>query len=249
MNPSPAIRKVFQGVAPRQQMFRMFDRHAQRPDRWDGDASPLYAGEWFEIAEVEHDYMFEILPPLWIRGEMFAMREFLTGSVTSVFFALRIDGVIRHFHGYCDLSDEQAVERMRVAIIERESRPVRAMTRQESLEHIWSITADDYRGYAGDRWDEAARQAHDHALRRRIALKKSLRAAGSPAMRPISTSPIRRPLTTRPTRTKPPTGLRPNSHPSLLIRSTTAAGHHRRRSRFHQQQNFKEISDVCVPDL
>ncbi|NTF91674.1 DUF1419 domain-containing protein [Agrobacterium rhizogenes] len=157
MNPSPVIRKVFQGVASRQQMFRMFDRHAQRPNRWEGDASPPYAGEWFEIGEAEHDYMFEILPPLWIRGAMFAMREFLTGSVTSVFFALRIDGVIRHFHGYCDLSDGQAVERMRVEIIERESRPVRAMTREERLEHIWSITADDYRGYAGDRWDEAAR--------------------------------------------------------------------------------------------
>jgi hypothetical protein len=157
MNPSPAIRKIFQGVASRQQMFRMFDRHAQRPNRWEGDASPLYAGEWFEIGEAEHDYMFEILPPLWIRGSMFAMREFLTGSVTSVFYALRIDGVTRHFHGYCDLSDKGAVERMRVAIIERESRPVRAMTRDERLEHIWSITADEYRGYAGDRWAEAAR--------------------------------------------------------------------------------------------
>jgi len=157
MIPSPVIRKVFQGVASRQQMFKMFNRHVQRPNRWDGDASPLYAGEWFETGEAEHDYMFEILPPLWIRGAMFAMREFLTGSVTSVFFALRIDGVIRNFHGYCDLSDGQAVERMRVAIIERESRPVRAMTREERLEHIWSITADDYRGYAGDSSAEAAR--------------------------------------------------------------------------------------------
>ncbi|MEB3046306.1 DUF1419 domain-containing protein [Rhizobium mulingense] len=157
MNPSPAIRKVFQGVATRQQMFRMFDRHAQRPNRWHGDAAPLYAGEWFEIGEVEHDYMFEILPPFWIRGSVFAMREFLTGSVTSVFFALRIDGVVRHFHGYCDLSDKGAVERMRVGIIERESRPLRAMTLEERLEHIWSTTADDYRGYAGDRWPEAVR--------------------------------------------------------------------------------------------
>ncbi len=157
MNPSPAIRKVFQGVVSRQQMFRMFDRHAQRPNRWDDDASPLYAGEWFEIGEAEHDYMFEILPPLWIRGSMFAMREFQTGSVTSVFFALRIDGAIRHFHGYCDLSDRESAERMRVEIIERESRPVRAMTREERLEHIWSITADEYRGYAGDRWPEGAR--------------------------------------------------------------------------------------------
>lgn len=150
MNTSFPTRKVYQGIAERHQMFRMFDRHAQRPNRWNGDAIPLYAGEWFEIGESEHDYMFEILPPLWIRGSMFAMREFLTGSVTSVFFALRIDAAIRHFHGYCDLADASSVERMRVSIIERESRPVRAMTREERLEHIWSTTADTYRGYADE---------------------------------------------------------------------------------------------------
>jgi hypothetical protein len=44
------------------------------------------------------------------------MREFLTGSVTSVFFALRIDGLVRYFHGYCDLSDHASVEQMRLAI-------------------------------------------------------------------------------------------------------------------------------------
>lgn len=154
---SPVIRKIFQGIASRQQMYSLFDRHKQRPDRWQDDATPIYAGEWFEIAEAEHDHMFEILPPLWIRGPMFAMREFLTGSVTSVFFALRIDGQIRYFHGYCDLSDNAAVEHMRVAIIDRESRLVRAMTRGERLEHIWSTTADDYRGYAGERWPDADR--------------------------------------------------------------------------------------------
>lgn len=157
MNPSPAIRQVFQGVASRPQMFRMFDRHLQRPERWQGDATPLYAGEWFEIGEAEHDYMFEILPPLWIRGSVFAMREFLTGSVTSVFFALRIDVAIRYFHGYCDLADQSSVESMRLAIFERENRPVRAMTREERLEHIWSSTADDYRGYAGEGWPEGSR--------------------------------------------------------------------------------------------
>lgn len=148
MNTSSQIRKVYQGASDRRQMLRMFDRHAQRPNRFQGNASALYAGEWFEITEREHDYMFEILPPLWIRGSMFAMREFLTGSVTSVFFALRIDGVIRFFHGYCDLSNGESVEAMRLAIIERETRPVRAMTRDERLEHIWSATADAYRGYS-----------------------------------------------------------------------------------------------------
>ncbi|WP_054313297.1 DUF1419 domain-containing protein [Mesorhizobium sp. 1M-11] len=152
-----SIRKIFFGCADRRQMFRMFDRHAQRPNRWDADASALYAGEWFEIGAVDHDYMFEILPPLWMRGDMFAMREFLTDSVTSVFFALTIDGEVRHFHGYCDLSDRGSAVRMRVAIIDRESRPVKAMTRPERLDHIWSATHDDFRGYAGERWPETAR--------------------------------------------------------------------------------------------
>ncbi|WP_144578801.1 DUF1419 domain-containing protein [Agrobacterium sp. DE0009] len=154
MSTPSAIRKVYQGIAERHQMFRMLDRYAQRPHRFEGDASALYAGEWFKITESEHDYMFEILPPLWIRGSMFAIREFLTGSVTSVFFALRIDGVIRHFHGYCDLSDRGSVEDMRLAIIELETRPVRAMTPDERLEHTWSATADAYRAYS----DETAAQ-------------------------------------------------------------------------------------------
>lgn len=151
------IRKVYQGVADRRQMFRMFDRHNQRPNRWTANDGALYSGEWFEITEPEHDYMFEVLPPLWMCGQMFAMREFLTGSITSVFFTLRIDGHIRHFHGYCDLADTGSTERMRAAIVERETRPVRAMTREERLEHIWSSTADDYRGYAGERWPEVDR--------------------------------------------------------------------------------------------
>ncbi|KJF65687.1 DUF1419 domain-containing protein [Rhizobium nepotum] len=151
MTVSP-IRKIYQGIADRRQMFRMFDRHAQRPNRWQGDDSKLYNGEWFELGEREHDYMFEILPPLWMRRDMFAMREFLTGSITSIFFTLSINGRIRHFHGYCDLADKGSPERMRNAIVDRETRPVRVMTREERLEHIWSSTADDYRGYAGERW-------------------------------------------------------------------------------------------------
>ena len=158
MTAEPAIRKVFQGVATRHDMFRLFDRHSQRPNPLEDDAASLYAGEWFEIKEAEHGYMFELLPPHWIRGSMFATREFLTGSVTSVFFALRIDGRIRHFHGYCDLSDRSSVEQMRAAIIERESQPIRSMTRDERLEHIWSSTADAYRGYAGERWPTASQR-------------------------------------------------------------------------------------------
>ncbi|MBT9372666.1 DUF1419 domain-containing protein [Rhizobium sp. CSW-27] len=145
-------RKVFQGVAKRAEMFRMFDRHAKRPDRFDGHQSATYAGEWFEIDETSYTYMLDILPPLWMRGPIFAMREFMTGSVTSVFYAIRIDDAVRYFHTYCDLSEPNSVEAMRTAIVDRETRPVRAMSREERLEHIWSTTADDYRGYAGSRW-------------------------------------------------------------------------------------------------
>ncbi|RXF71542.1 DUF1419 domain-containing protein [Hansschlegelia zhihuaiae] len=152
-----SIRKVYQGAADRRQMFRMFDRHAQRPNRTHGDATALYSGEWFEIGQVEHTYMFEVLPPLWMPGDMFAMREFLTGSVTSVFFELKIDERVRYFHGYCDLTDRQSPEWMRAAIVERESRPVRAMTREERLEHIWSSTHDPYRSYADWRFPRVDR--------------------------------------------------------------------------------------------
>ncbi len=116
-------RKVFQGVAKRADMFRMFDRHAKRPDRLVGDQSATYAGEWFEIDEASYTYMLDIFPPLWMRGPIFAMREFMTGSVTSVFYAMRIDNAVRYFHAYCNLSDPNPVEAIRSAIVDRETRP------------------------------------------------------------------------------------------------------------------------------
>jgi hypothetical protein len=148
MNSSIPIRKVYQGVADRHQMFRMFDRHSQRPDRNSGDAAAFYDGEWFEIEKSDHDYMLEIMPPLWMRGDMFALREFLTGTITSVFFSLHIDGGVRYFHGYCDLADSGSPQSMREAIIVRESRPEKAMTRSERIEHIWSAVHENYRSYA-----------------------------------------------------------------------------------------------------
>lgn len=146
------IRKVYQGVADRQQMFRMFDRHAQRPNRREGEDSHLFCGEWFEIARADHDYMFELVPPLWMRGEMFALREFLTESITSVFYTFRIEGKLRYFHAYCDLMQTRSPVEMRDAIVERETRSGKGMTREERLEHIWSATHDEYRGYAGEHW-------------------------------------------------------------------------------------------------
>ena len=74
MHTSPTIRKVFEGVATRHEMYRMFNRHRGDPAMAAGEARHLFAGEWFEIAETEHDYMLEILPPLFKRADMFAMR-------------------------------------------------------------------------------------------------------------------------------------------------------------------------------
>jgi len=147
-----SVRKIYFGVADRRQMFRLFDRHAQRPNRWENDDSALFAGEWFEIARPELDYMLDIMPPLWMRGEMFAIREFLTHSVTSVFYTLRIDGKPRWFHAYCDLAQARSPVETRDAIVERESWPVKAMTHDERLEHVWSATHDEYRGYASERF-------------------------------------------------------------------------------------------------
>ncbi|RVC58111.1 DUF1419 domain-containing protein, partial [Mesorhizobium sp. M00.F.Ca.ET.038.03.1.1] len=38
MNATSPIRKIYQGIADRRQMFRLFDRHAQRPNRFADDA-------------------------------------------------------------------------------------------------------------------------------------------------------------------------------------------------------------------
>lgn len=163
----PPFRKVLEGVASRQQMYALFNRHSQAPFDENRMAGAYYAGEWFEVAERDHDRMFEILPPLFWRGDMFAMREFIGESITSVFFTLSIGGRHRWFHGYCDLADRHpcakqspgrpSPDSMRAAILERESRPDRTMTRQEKLDHIWSATGADFRAYANTRFPDEFR--------------------------------------------------------------------------------------------
>lgn len=68
-------------------MFRPFDRHAGRPNRWENDDSALFTSVWFEMAS-QSTTMLDILPPHWMSGEIFALREFLTGRVTSVFLPI-----------------------------------------------------------------------------------------------------------------------------------------------------------------
>ena len=74
-----------------------------------------------------------------------------------MFFALPMGGTIRCFHSYCDLAERQTPASTRDAIMTREARPVKAMTRDERLEHIWSETSDDYRGYADATWPKPLR--------------------------------------------------------------------------------------------
>jgi hypothetical protein len=152
MSCHPEACKIFEGVATRHEFYAMLNRHNQSPFDEERSSGRRYAGEWFEISEADHDRMFEILPPLFLRGDHFAMREFQAQSITSVFYTLKIDDRFRWFHAYCDLADTGSINRKREAIIERESRPVRAMSRAEKLEHIWSITGPDFRAYADQRF-------------------------------------------------------------------------------------------------
>lgn len=148
-------RKVLEGVATRQQMYALFNRHSQAPADEHRATGGRYIGEWFEVGEGDHDRMFEILPPLFYRGDLFALREFVAARVASVFFALSLNGGLRHFHGYCDLADPSSIDRMRAAIIARESAPCRCMSRTEKLDHIWSTTGTEFRAYADPRFAPA----------------------------------------------------------------------------------------------
>jgi hypothetical protein len=141
------FRKVFDGIASRTEMFALLDRHRDDPDK--EHSGRAYGGEWFEIHKADHDGMRDVLPPLFMRGGMFAMSEFKVGSVTSVFFVIRIRGRERWFHGYCDIADGQIPDAMRAAIIAHETSASDSMTRGEKLEAIWNRMPADFKGIAG----------------------------------------------------------------------------------------------------
>ncbi len=147
MSAHPPFRKVFEGVATRSQMFALFNRHSDTPGV-DSLSGMPYASEWFEISAGEYHFMLGLLPPLFQRTGMFGMSEYKAGNVTSVFFAIRIRGRERWFHGFCDLSDKRSPDAMRAAIIAHETGAVDSMTREEKLEAIWSAT--DFKGIAGE---------------------------------------------------------------------------------------------------
>lgn len=140
---------MFEGVATREQMFALFNRHSDTPDV-DLLSGKSYASEWFEVAGAEYHFMLGLLTPLFQRTGMFGISEYKAGNITSVFFAIRIRGRERFFHGFCDLSDKRRPDAMRAAIIARETGAVDSMTREEKLEAIWSATHADFKGIAGD---------------------------------------------------------------------------------------------------
>lgn len=145
----PPFRKVFDGVATREEMFRLFDHHRDDPE-FDPLSGKPYSGEWFEIEATQYHFMLGLLPPLFQRSGMFGLSEYKAGNVTSVFFAIRIRGRERLFHGFCDLADRQSPDKMRAAIIAHETGATDSMTREEKLEAIWSATHPDFKGIAGE---------------------------------------------------------------------------------------------------
>lgn len=151
MSNQPPFRKVFEGIATRTQMFALFNRHSDTPGVDTLSGKP-YASEWFEIEASSYHFMLSLLPPLFQRTGMFGISEYKAGNVTSIFFAIRIRGRERWYHGFCDLSDKRSPDAMRAAITARETGAVDSMTREEKLEAIWSATPVDFRSIAGEAW-------------------------------------------------------------------------------------------------
>lgn len=163
MTAHPPFRKVLDGVATREQMFQLFNRHKDNPDLDPLSGTP-YSGEWFEIEAASYHFMLGLLPPLFQRTGLFGMSEYKAGNVTSVFFEIRIRGRERWYHGFCDLSDRQSPDKMRAAIIAHETGATDSMTREEKLEAIWNITPVELRGTARNADSETGR-AEDRGKR------------------------------------------------------------------------------------
>ncbi|WP_095205291.1 DUF1419 domain-containing protein [Mesorhizobium carmichaelinearum] len=149
MTSNPSFRKVLVGVATREHMFQLFNRHKDNPDLDPLSGTP-YSGEWFQIEASSYHFMLGLLPPLFQRSGLFGISEFKAGNVTSVFFEIRIRGRERWYHGFCDLSDRQSPDKMRAAIIAHETGATDSMTREEKLEAIWNTTHPDFKGIAGE---------------------------------------------------------------------------------------------------
>ncbi|BCH19903.1 DUF1419 domain-containing protein [Mesorhizobium sp. L-2-11] len=154
MSDHPPFRKVFEGVATQEQMFQLFDRHRDTPGNDPLSGAP-YDGEWFELQGSTYHFMLDLLPPLFMRTGMFGLSEYKAGYVTSVFFAIRIRGRERWFHGFCNLANRRSPDAMRAAIIAYETGASDSMTRAEKLEAIWNTMPAEFKEIGGDRNPDA----------------------------------------------------------------------------------------------
>lgn len=75
--------------------------------------------KWWECSKADYWEALEMLPPLRMGSGHFVMSEFLTGSITSVFF--EIAG--RYYCTHLDVSDPQEIPKMRRRIIRETARP------------------------------------------------------------------------------------------------------------------------------
>ena len=141
----PIYHKIFGCIASHGEMFELLNQSPDGPpaDRVTGQA---HAGRWFEILQHSYDVMLEVLPPLFMRHDMFAMSELHAGTVGAVFFEIVIRRTKRWFVGFCDLADRGSPDRMRAAIILWETGDTTGFTRAQKLDAIWSITHARSRG-------------------------------------------------------------------------------------------------------
>lgn len=159
MKTHPKFRKIAAGVVTNREMYALFRRYDGSPFNETRLSGALWAGEWFEIEEASYDYMLGLIPPLFQRGGLFGMSEYLAGDVTQVYCRVIIQGQERWFVGYCDVSVVNAPELLRNAIIARETAPdANEPRRDEKLEIIWNATHPDFKGYAGSFRPEAWRE-------------------------------------------------------------------------------------------
>ncbi len=122
----PAYRKVYAGVATNSDLIDLHDRRADLSPPETSEYIP-YTGEWFEIDQSAFREASSKRPRLFAKPGLFAASEYKEGFVTSVYFAIRIRGFMRWFHGFCDLSDPATPDRMRIAIIAEETAAIDVM--------------------------------------------------------------------------------------------------------------------------
>ncbi|MFC3637311.1 DUF1419 domain-containing protein [Camelimonas fluminis] len=153
--------RIYQSVASSSAMYALWARHNDAPFDDIRLSGQRDVNTWFEVTKEAFDMMLGLMPPIWLGQGAFAICEAMTDSIHAVFIPAEINGALRFFAGYLDLSDRKSTERLRQAIVERltASGPSLA-SRDEKLETIWNTTHRDFRGYAGsvdpDIWDAAS---------------------------------------------------------------------------------------------